>query len=410
MVGVCDVSGGVVDPDGLDVAALLRWQRRARLPPASPGGEPVGRKELLETPCDVLVPAALERQITAENAARLNCELVVEAANGPTTPEADAILGRARHLVVPDMLANARRRDGLATSSGSRTIQRYAWSPEEMVPEARAAARARPSTAWSTPAKRLGVDLRTAAQAVAIERVAEASRLRSVLPLGGETRPRCDLGPPNGWSDQRSTSSMARSRGSGPRGGYRQELLNAGSRPSRFERRVERGHLLPVHPGVYRVGHRAPSVEATYMAAVEAHGPGAVLSGRAAGWLLRLLKGRPPRPEVTSPRQRRVCGVTSRRSTGWTNNLPRNPRDDRPVDTRGPGRGPAEAELARACNEAGVLHATTPRQVEAALALRPRAKGAATLKRVLFGEIPVTLSALEKRFLRCSRSTGFRCR
>ena len=136
--------------------------------------------EILETPCDILIPAALERQITAENAGRLDCELVVEAANGPTTPEADAILAEHGIDVVPDLLANA---GGVTVSyfEWVQDIQRYAWSPEEMV--AKLEHQLGEAFDRVTAARqRLGVDLRTAAQAVAVERVAEASRLRSVYP------------------------------------------------------------------------------------------------------------------------------------------------------------------------------------------------------------------------------------
>ena len=81
----------------------------------------------------------------------------------------------------------------------------------------------------------------------------------------------------------------------------RADLLAAGVTPKQIERRLARGALLREYPGVYRVGHRAPSTEATYMAAVRACGRGAVLSGQAAAWLLRLMKGAPPPPEVTTP-------------------------------------------------------------------------------------------------------------
>ena len=93
----------------------------------------------------------------------------------------------------------------------------------------------------------------------------------------------------------------------------RSELLRVGIGVAQIKRRVRLGTLLREHPGVYRVGHRAPSVEARYLAAVRACGPGALLSGRAAGYLLGLLKGTPPQPEVTAPTERRVRGVRTRR-------------------------------------------------------------------------------------------------
>lgn len=92
------------------------------------------------------------------------------------------------------------------------------------------------------------------------------------------------------------------------------EMRRAGVSEAEIKRRVENGLLIPLHRGVYRVGHAAPSVDATFIAAVKACGEGAALSGRAAGYLLGLIKGRPPPPEVTAPTQRRVKGVVTHRA------------------------------------------------------------------------------------------------
>ena len=94
----------------------------------------------------------------------------------------------------------------------------------------------------------------------------------------------------------------------------RARLLAAGITPAEIRQRLRTGALLREHPGVYRVGHRAPSIEARYLAAVWACGDGAVLSGRAAGHLWGLLKGAAPAPEVTTPYERRVQGVTTHRA------------------------------------------------------------------------------------------------
>jgi hypothetical protein len=94
----------------------------------------------------------------------------------------------------------------------------------------------------------------------------------------------------------------------------RQQLLAAGVTSDEIRQRLDTGGLLREHQGVYRVGHRAPSVEARYLAAVRACGEGAVLSGRAAAHLLGILKGAAPPPEVTAPTKRRVRGVATRRS------------------------------------------------------------------------------------------------
>jgi hypothetical protein len=146
-------------------------------------------------------------------------------------------------------------------------------------------------------------------------------------------------------------------------------------------------------------------VEATYLAAVLACGGDARLSGRAAAHLLGLLKGRPPGPEVTTPLKRRVAGVTVRRGRlepadcAVCRGVPVTavPRTltDLPLD-----------DLARACHEAGVRYGTTPAHVAAVLVRRPRCPGSAKLRRILHGDAPVTLSALERRFLELLREHG----
>jgi very-short-patch-repair endonuclease len=183
----------------------------------------------------------------------------------------------------------------------------------------------------------------------------------------------------------------------------RSQLLGAGVTEKEIRRRLEKGALLRVHRGVYRVGHRAPSVDARYMAAVLACGAGALLSGRAAAHLLGLVKGREPPPEVTAPTERRIKGLTTRRArrgeahnaTTW-HGIPVTTVPRTLVDLSSLLSLP---DLARACHEAGVRHGTTPRHVEAVLEKRPKAPGAKKLRRVLHGDARVTLSALERRFL-----------
>src|SRR5947209_9493205 len=107
IVGVSDVSCGVVDPDGLDVAALMAFRGEGRFLRDFAGGRQVGRREVLATPCDLLIPAALERQIDASNVGDVDCRLIIEAANGPVTPEAEAVLAERGIRILPDVLANA---------------------------------------------------------------------------------------------------------------------------------------------------------------------------------------------------------------------------------------------------------------------------------------------------------------
>ncbi|MCB2224977.1 MAG: Glu/Leu/Phe/Val dehydrogenase [Actinobacteria bacterium] len=107
IVAVSDSRGGVYDPDGLDLAAVCAHKDETGSVVGAPNTQALEPKEVLEVPCHILIPAALENQITAENADRINCRLVVEAANGPVTPAADRILAERDIKVLPDILANA---------------------------------------------------------------------------------------------------------------------------------------------------------------------------------------------------------------------------------------------------------------------------------------------------------------
>jgi very-short-patch-repair endonuclease len=183
----------------------------------------------------------------------------------------------------------------------------------------------------------------------------------------------------------------------------RAELLRAGVSRDEIRHRLKTGALIREYPGVYRVGHRAPSMEARYLAAVRACGEGALLAGRASAWLLGLLRGATaPPPEVITEGKRRVPGIDIRR----TRRLDR--RDAMrwrgiPVTTVARtivdlGAVLDEDDLARACHEAGVRYRTTPAHVEAVLARRPNSPGASKLRRVMYGHVPVTLSELERHF------------
>jgi hypothetical protein len=189
----------------------------------------------------------------------------------------------------------------------------------------------------------------------------------------------------------------------------RVQLLRAGLARHEIQDRLDDGALLSEHRGVYRVGHRAPSLEARYPAAVLACGDDARLSGRAGAHLYGLLKGAPPAPEVSTPLKRRVDGVMVRRA--------RIDAPDRTTYRRIPVTSVARTltdlaavldldDLARACHEAGVRFRTTPAQVAAVLERRPRCHGAPKLRLVLTGDTRVTLSALERRFLELVREHG----
>jgi predicted transcriptional regulator of viral defense system len=186
------------------------------------------------------------------------------------------------------------------------------------------------------------------------------------------------------------------------------ELRDAGVTAGEIKWRVQKGALIREFPGVYRVGHRAPSVESHYLAAVRACGNGAVLCGLAAAYLWGLIKGAPPSPAVTTRTERRIEGIKTRRTRGdveatvWRG-IPVTTVARTLVDLAAVLNSEG---LARACHEAGVRYGTTPRQVEAVLAKRPNTKGAATLREVLRGEVRVTLSKLERGFLRRLEEAG----
>jgi glutamate dehydrogenase (NAD(P)+) len=180
VVALSDRMGGLVSQDGLDVMAITDWAAEHGTLAGYPGATHVGPADVLEVPCEVLVPAALERQITEENAGRLQCQLVIEAANGPTTPEAEIILRDREILVVPDVLANS----GGVTVSYFEWVQdqqRYSWDELDVQERLRRQLRAAFARVVDA-ADRHACDWRMAALSVAIERVSEAARLRGIYP------------------------------------------------------------------------------------------------------------------------------------------------------------------------------------------------------------------------------------
>jgi len=181
------------------------------------------------------------------------------------------------------------------------------------------------------------------------------------------------------------------------------EMLAAGITRAEIKSRVRSGALIREYPEVYRVGHRAPSIEADYLAAVKACGAGARLGDDAAGHLLGLLSGLAPPPTVVTLNERRIAGVRTRRA--------RRSNPGEPFMWRGvPVTSVADTlidlarlldldELARAFHQAAIRHGTHPQEVMTALARRHRPTGAAKLRAVLDGDAPVTLSVMERRFL-----------
>ena len=187
VVGATDVAGGTFNPRGLDVPALLAHVRQSpgRLIKGFAGGEYVeghdaANARLLALPVDILAPCALENQITAENAGKVKAKIVVEGANGPTTPEADAILAEAGVVVVPDILANA---GGVTVSyfEWVQDLQANFWD-EEDVNRSLDRLMMRSFHDVYDVASKEKCDLRMAAQILAISRVAKAAELRGIYP------------------------------------------------------------------------------------------------------------------------------------------------------------------------------------------------------------------------------------
>jgi glutamate dehydrogenase (NAD(P)+) len=180
VIGVSDAGGGVFSPKGLDIKALASHAAQAGTVAGFADADPLSNTELLEVPCDVLVPAALGGQLTERNADRVHAKIVVEGANGPTTPEADSILTDRGILVIPDILANA---GGVIVSyfEWVQGLQYHFWRESEINSRLQEIM-TRAFNQVNATAKRERVDLRTAALMVGIGRVAEAFRLRGLYP------------------------------------------------------------------------------------------------------------------------------------------------------------------------------------------------------------------------------------
>jgi Transcriptional regulator, AbiEi antitoxin len=214
------------------------------------------------------------------------------------------------------------------------------------------------------------------------------------------------MDPQDGTVDEVLGRIASRQHGLATRG----QLLLAGVSDQEIKGRLRKKALIRVHRGVYRVGHRAPSVEARYLAAVLACGEGTLLSGSAAAHVWGLLKGAAPPPEVTAPTKRRIPGVRTKRGRRGE---ARDATTHRGIPVTTVPRTLLDLAsllsfeaLARACHEAGVKYRTTPRHVEVVLARRPSSPGAGQLRRILEGDAHVTLSALERRFLEVLREAG----
>jgi glutamate dehydrogenase (NAD(P)+) len=178
VIGVTDWKGGVYNPTGLDCKALMAHVAQKKTVAGFTGGEALASDEVFGLDVDILIPAALENQITAENAGTIKAKLVVEGANGPTTPEAHRALHQRGVFVVPDILANA---GGVTTSYFEWVQDRhgYFWSEKE-VNERLETKMIEAFDAVLHTARRYTVDMRTAAYIVAINRVATVTKMRGM--------------------------------------------------------------------------------------------------------------------------------------------------------------------------------------------------------------------------------------
>jgi len=182
IIGISDISTAIYDPDGIDVEDARKYAEKNKLLlEGYDKAEHVSPKEsILEVNTDILIPAALENQITMENAENIKTKFVVEGANGPTTPDADRILNEKGIIVVPDILANA---GGVTVSyfEWVQNIQREQWLYETVVRKLEEKLiKAYRNT--RNLAEKEKVDMRTAAYMIAIGRVAEATRTRGIFP------------------------------------------------------------------------------------------------------------------------------------------------------------------------------------------------------------------------------------
>lgn len=180
VVAVSEVSGGIYNPAGIDQRALRLYHQEHGTVAGFPGTQAITNQELLELPCDVLIPAAVEGQITAQNAPRLRCKLIAEGANGPTTPDADEILAQRGIVVVPDILCNA---GGVIVSyfEWVQDLQNFFWTEDEVNDRLRRLMGRAFEEVWER-AETARTTLRAAALDTAIARVAEALTVRGLYP------------------------------------------------------------------------------------------------------------------------------------------------------------------------------------------------------------------------------------
>jgi glutamate dehydrogenase/leucine dehydrogenase len=180
IVAITERASGIFDESGIDVPAAIKYYKENGTLEDFPDADAMTNEELLTCQCDVLVPAAMENTVTAEVAPHIQAKFLVEAANGPTTPEADRILLDAGVVVLPDILTNA----GGVTVSYFEWVQgldNYFWDQKRVQDELQRVME-KSFDAVNAKADEADCDYRTAAYTIAISRVAEACRLKGLFP------------------------------------------------------------------------------------------------------------------------------------------------------------------------------------------------------------------------------------
>jgi glutamate dehydrogenase (NAD(P)+) len=181
VTGVSDAFGGLHNPNGLDLWELQKHVAKERTVAGFAGAEAITNAQLLELPCEILVPAAMERQITGANAGKIQCRILAEGANGPTTPEADAILDqRPEVFVIPDILCNA---GGVVVSyfEWVQDLQSFFWTETEVMDKLFRILEGA-FTQVVNFSRKNKTSMRMAALSLGIKRVQEAKRIRGLFP------------------------------------------------------------------------------------------------------------------------------------------------------------------------------------------------------------------------------------
>jgi glutamate dehydrogenase (NAD(P)+) len=181
IIAVSDANGGLLNKNGLDLWNLQKHVAKANTVSGFPDAEPITNEQLLVTPCDILVPAAIERQITKANAGQISCRILAEGANGPTSPEADVIIAqRPEIFVIPDILCNA---GGVVVSyfEWVQDLQSFFWTETEVVDKLFRILEAA-FTQTLNLSRKQKISMRLAALTLGIKRVHEAKKTRGLFP------------------------------------------------------------------------------------------------------------------------------------------------------------------------------------------------------------------------------------